>query len=121
MNEPLVIILLSWSCHLSGYPMAELPEIQFKSHEFFVEHACGGRECNVLGWYNDKRIIYIDERYNDPEDSFTSSLIVHEMVHYLQPKDMDSCAREREAYHVQNRYIREGLSSINVVMAKGCY
>ena len=101
--------------------MAEPPEIQLKPHSFFVEHACGGRECNVLGWYNDKGIVYIDERYNDFEDSFTSSLIVHEFVHYLQPEDMDSCEREREAYYVQNRYIIEGLASMNVVQAKGCY
>ncbi|KKK90228.1 hypothetical protein LCGC14_2725190 [marine sediment metagenome] len=119
MNTPLVVILFSWACHLSGYVSDDIPEIQFKPHAFFVEHVCGGRECSVEGWYNDKGIIYIDEQHKDM-NSFAPSLVVHEMVHYLQPKDMDSCERERQAYSVQNLYIMEALASINVVMPKVC-
>jgi len=108
----LLIILLSWAVHLSGYPMPDvLPEIRFKPHAFFVEHACGGKECNVLGWYNDEGVIFIDDRRRDLNNGFTSSLLVHEFVHYLQPADMDGCARQTEAYAVQNRYIEIVLTT----------
>jgi len=108
----LLIILMSWAAHLSGYPMpAELPEIQFRPHKFFVEHVCGGKECNVLGWYNDNGVVYIDDSRKDLSDGFTSSLLVHEFVHFLQPANMNGCARQTEAYAVQNMYIEIVLTT----------
>src|SRR3954466_10911569 len=77
--------LLSWAVTLSGYPApAEPPVVVPKPHEFFVEQACHAQECKVLGWYAGGRNVYIDEPM-DPENSlFASSIVVHEMVHYLQ-------------------------------------
>lgn len=122
MNE-LLIILLSWASHLSGYPLPdEPPEVRFEQHAFFVAHACGGKECPVIAWYNDQKIVYIDERFKDIEDSYASSLVVHEFTHYLQDIDGNnetSCAsritREREAYHIQNQYISEVLASTALI------
>lgn len=122
MNDAL-IILLAWAAHLSGYPRAELPKIQFEDHAFFIEHVCGGKDCNAIGWYNDEGIIYISERHQNLEDGFTSSLIVHEMTHYLQHKNgiTSSCfRRELEAYAVQNRYIQEVLTTIYQVVFRPC-
>ncbi len=134
----LLTVLLSWATTLSGYSVAELPEVQFKPHSFFVENAClikpyyhawGWQElrpikqknCKVEGWYNDKYIIYIDKKYSDLE-GFGSSLVVHEMVHYLQHLDgmTDSCLREREAYQTQNDYIREVLATVYYIPRRGC-
>lgn len=107
-------ILLGWAAHLSPYPHpVKLPSVQFKDHEFFVEQACSGHECNVLGWYNDTGIVYLDRRLKTEDSVFTQSLLVHELVHYLQDLsgqfDSNSCeasvAREREAYQVQSDYI----------------
>ena len=118
--EALLAILLSWASHLSGYPMpAEPPEVRFEQHAFFVENVCGGKECNVVGWYNDADIVYIDEKYQDIDGAFATSLIVHEFTHFLQHKSgkfdslscEDSVAREREAFYVQSRYMVEGLAS----------
>lgn len=118
-------ILLSWASHLSGYPLpAEVPNVRFEQHAFFVENVCGGAECNVVGWYNDADIVYIDEKYRKVESEFAASLVVHEFTHYLQHKSgefaslscQDSVAREREAYYVQNRYIVEALASINRIV-----
>ena len=122
MNEmkDVLIILLSWASHLSGYPMAELPDVQFKDHQFFVENVCGGKECHVVGWYNDKDIVYIDNRFKDIENGFASSLIVHEFTHYLQDPDMDPCLRELKAYATQNQYIAEVLTTNYRATAK-CY
>ena len=125
MNLQTVIpILLSWASHLSGYPAPEQPPIiSFQPHAFFVEHVCGNKECNAVGWYNDQNIIYIDERYREDDGVFASSLLVHELTHYLQHQSgkfdshscEDSLAREREAYHVQNSYILEGQASFALV------
>lgn len=122
--EAIFAILLSWASHLSGYPMpSEPPEVRFEQHAFFVENVCGGNECNVVGWYNDADVVYIDERYQKVESGFATSLVVHEFTHFLQHKSgkfetyscEDSVAREREAYYVQNRYIIEGLASIETI------
>ncbi len=124
--ESILAILLSWASHLSGYPMpADVPEVRFEEHAFFVEQVCGGKECKVVGWYNDENIVYIDKQYRNVEDGFASGLVVHEFTHYLQHKSgafdslscEDSVAREREAYDVQNRYNIEALGSVSLIMS----
>lgn len=116
--------LLSWAVTLSGYPApADAPVVVPEPHAFFVEKACNQHECKVLGWYAGGRNVYIDETL-DPEDSlFASSIVVHEMVHYLQAvargessleggaafDSAPSCKQfvhwEFEAYAVQREYI----------------
>jgi hypothetical protein len=122
--ESILAILLSWASYLSGYPMPQdTPAIHFEQHAFFVEKVCGGNECNVVAWYNDADIVYIDQQYQDIEGGFAASLVVHEFTHYLQHKSgafdslscEDSIARERQAYHVQNRYLIEGLARIDTI------
>lgn len=123
--ELTLAILLSWASHLSGYPVPDNPPaVRFETHEFFVENACGGVDCNVVGWYDDKDVVYIDVRYRELDSDFANSLVVHELTHFLQHRSgnfdslscEDSVAREREAYSVQNRYIIEALASINTIM-----
>jgi len=83
--EFLLPVLLSWASHLSGYPMPDAPpSVEFRPHSFFVDNVCGGRECNAVGWYNDQDVVYIDEKYANEESSFASSLLVHELTHFLQ-------------------------------------
>ena len=118
--KELLIILLSWASYLSGYPASELPEVQFKDHQFFVQYACGGRECKIVGWYADGGVVYIDTLYSDLSDGFAASLVVHEFVHYLQDPSDDPCSREREAYHVQNRYLAEALLRIDRIQPGPC-
>jgi hypothetical protein len=67
-----------------------------------------------VGWYNDERIVYIDERLRRKDTMFARSLMVHEFVHYLQHLsgqfDSTSCGdavkRERQAYAIQREYIQ---------------
>ncbi len=125
MDMPTMLpILISWVTSLSGYPTPdEAPRLEYRSHRFFVEHVCGNKECNALGWYNDAGVIYVDKKFRYGASEFAQSLIVHELVHYLQHKSgkfdtkscRDSAARELEAYHIQNRYIVEARLSIDVV------
>ena len=63
--------LLGWASHLSSYSRPQnLPSVRFKDHSFFVHHACGGQDCNVLGWYNDTGIVYLDSRLREQDSVF---------------------------------------------------
>jgi hypothetical protein len=107
--------LLGWTAKLSGYPYThDLPLIEYKPHNFFVENAClGNTKCRVSAWYNDHGTIYIDEILKNNDDAITDSIIVHELVHYLQDRSkkfdalncQDHLIREREAYGVQRQYL----------------
>jgi hypothetical protein len=123
MNE-LYAALLSWAVTLSGYPApAKAPNIVKQPHSFFVEKACNGRECKVLGWYAGGTDIFIDDRLDPEKDLLASSIVVHEMVHYLQnvargdyavtngvafgstPTCQQFVRWEHEAYGAQREYI----------------
>ena len=113
----LLTILLSWASHLSSYTYPEIPpEFEFKPHEYFIEHACrGNARCSVGAWYNDAGVIFIDDRLQDWTDPVIRSVIVHELVHYLQDISgrfqkhdcKEQVAREREAYAIQRKYINQ--------------
>jgi len=125
MDLPTLLpILLSWAVTLSGYEApATVPEVRYEPHSFFVENVCGGKECKAVGWYNDRDIVYIDEKYAEGEDGFATSLVVHELTHFLQHHSghfdshscPDSLTREREAYRVQNDYLLTAKASIDLV------
>ncbi len=125
--------LLSWAVTLSGYPApVEAPVVVAKPHAFFVENACNHRECKVLGWYSGGRNLYIDETLDPEANLFASSIVVHEMVHYLQSvargeaalaggaafTAVPSCQQfvhwEFEAYAVQREYILRYGTFLNV-------
>ena len=122
--DELFAALLSWAVTLSGYPApAQAPEVVTVSHAYFVENACGGSECKVYGWYAGGQNLYLDERMDPEENLLASSVVVHEMVHYLQGLsrnggapakgaafgDLPSCAdamdMEHEAYAVQREFL----------------
>lgn len=116
MTTATISALLSWAVMLSGYAEPDrAPAVEFKPHLFFVEQACGGQECEVVGWYNDADVVYLDNRMRGDDSSFVQSLVVHELVHFLQDRSgkyhskscADQIAREREAYAVQRSYMAE--------------
>ena len=114
-KSELLLILLSWASHLSSYTYPEVPpDYEFKSRSFFVNNACqGNARCNAGAWYNDNGTIYIDDRLQNWEDPMVRSVIVHELVHYLQDLSgkytksgcEEHLRREREAYAIQRMYI----------------
>lgn len=139
LNNELLEILVSWAlflspCNLDSVP---LPIVKEKPHTFFVENVCGIKkynyswghpeipetrkaECNVLGWYNNDGIIYIDK--NIP-NNFKDEVVVHESAHYIQDLtkkyDNNSCVdsiyRELEANRITEEYtwITKGKISYN--------
>jgi hypothetical protein len=110
----LVIGLLGWVALLTGEPSpSALPRVERVPHAVLETLACG-RPCPVLGLYAYGEVIYLDERLDPESDLFARSILVHELVHYVQERsgryaEMDRCAaaalREREAYLVQNQYL----------------
>jgi len=108
-------ILMSWAVTLSGLPSPEkMPEIVQVPHSYLVKAACSGRECKVMGWFPPGNTIYLDQRLNAQDNLLASSVVVHEMVHYLQhqtlAKDLafdcvSTIALERQAYGVQREYL----------------
>lgn len=112
--DDLYAIFMSWAVTLSGYPApAQLPEVVAVPHSYLVKAACNGRECKVMGWFPPGQRIYLDERLRPRDDLLASSVVVHEMVHYLQQESRgglagscaDFIALEREAYQVQREFL----------------
>lgn len=107
--------IMSWAVTLSGYPMpARPPEIVMVEHRLLVERACDGQECKVMGWFPPGSRIYLDKRLNIAGSVYHSSILLHEMVHYLQqqsgrygvpPSCESAIEMEREAYSVQREFL----------------
>ena len=114
MNE-LYAVLMSWAVTLSGYdaPLHQA-EVVAVPHHYLVKAACNGRECKVLGWFPPGRRIFLDSRLNPQDNLYASSILVHEMVHYLQytsgkygkPYSCEAIIEmEREAYRIQSEFL----------------
>ena len=114
-DDELHATLLSWAVDLSGLPAPQQPPlVQHMPHAFFVESACHGHECKVLGWFPPGDTVYVDDRLNPRGNLLAASIVVHEMVHYLQYRAAAqglefSCAQsialERQAYGAQREFI----------------
>jgi hypothetical protein len=128
-----LLALYSYALILSGLPPAPPPELILEPPEFFWVHACGGQRCPVIGWYPESggNVIYVSDRLNF-ENKVSASIIVHEMVHYLQYHNQQftdtSCSHsldlERQAYGVQKEYLlQEGVIATGVgisIMSMHC-
>lgn len=107
---------------LSRYaPPAEYPELIYLPTPELNRLACKGT-CSVLGHFAGGRQIYLDDRLQPLKNLFDRSVLLHEMVHYLQGlegshyvdpadtgDDAEKCRlwykREREAYAIQEAYL----------------
>ncbi len=115
----LVAALLSWAVLLTGDPEpAAPPSVEMVPHAFLEELACGA-PCPIQGLYTYGAVVYLDDSLDPRSDLWARSVLLHELVHYVQETagkyaGMDRCAaavlRERQAYHVQNEYLaRHGV------------
>lgn len=104
---------------LSSYAVpAAMPEIHSVPVEVMQQKICG-RSCTVKAFYHPRDGIYLDEKLEMRTNAFDRSVLLHELVHYVQKtsgrfeKTPGACMRnhlsEIEAYNIQNDY----LSSVN--------
>lgn len=111
----LVAKLLLSASTLSGYaPPAAPPRVSVVTERELRAVGCSG-QCSANGLYSPGRGILISDRLDPAADVRARAVLLHEIVHYLQDLngafgDLPSCerylAREREAYAVENRYLR---------------
>ena len=125
MSDPtLLAYLLSAASTLSGYPPVpeqELPPIVFMSTVDMRREVCGDDQescANMAAVFDSDRNRILLRNDLDLDNPGDNSFVVHELVHVLQYHQRgerifagchETLQTEREAYRVQNRYLkREG-------------
>jgi len=112
----IVVSLLTWITTHTNYPMPDqTPVVVLAPHAYIEQVACG-EPCEALGAYPDGNVIYIDEALQVDRNVCAKSVLLHELVHYLQDKHerfeaippvVRGMYREREAYAVQKKFLAE--------------
>ncbi len=113
-QEKLLRQLLAVADRLSRYKIPKgLPNVYRVPHAELENYVCG-THCSIKAWYKSGDGIYLDEILKPETSVFDRSILLHELVHFLQERageyeNMDDCHRwfhrEVDAYNVQNRYL----------------
>jgi hypothetical protein len=113
---------------LSKYPIPDqLPPVHRVSHEKIEALACG-RKCAALAAYRSGEGIYLDEALVPETNIFARSVLLHELVHYVQDVSRELAStepcdrwvrREQEAYAIQKRFLMLVGSQMRVAYAGG--
>ncbi|MGB8275810.1 MAG: DUF6647 family protein [Alphaproteobacteria bacterium] len=132
--KTLVVSLLMW---LHGNTPFDIPpgqpEVRFVAHTVLEGMACQGRPCPILGFSPETEPdhIYLDRTVDVEHKVCERSILLHELVHYLQnhegrfddlPLAQRNQAREREALRVQETYLHQqgrGIRFIHGVALRG--
>ena len=109
---------------LSKYAIPQaLPGVHRVPHEKIEELACGGSKCAALAAYRSGEGIYIDESLKPETDIFARSVLLHELIHYVQDISNELASaepcdrwyrREQEAYAIQKRFLMLVGSQVRV-------
>lgn len=123
ISSKLVATLLTTISGYTGYAIpGTLPDIATLSHAALEQRVCGG-PCQVYGFTFPDGEIVIDDALAIGTDPVATSILVHELTHFLQMKSVAhpgpvTCRiwndREREAFEVQRRWLRETSANVRV-------
>ena len=112
--DELLPALLHAIHYISKYPLPEeSPPIYRVPHARIEQLACG-RECAALAAYRSGDGIYLDDTLKPESNLFARSVLLHELVHYVQDVSKELAAakpcerwyrREQEAYAIQKRFL----------------
>jgi hypothetical protein len=112
--EQLVPALLAAIDQLSKYPRpGGAPEIHRVDRAVIEDMVCAGK-CAVRASYRPSEGIYLDQTMQPESNVFHRSVLLHELVHYVQDLanergDMEPCKRwyyrEIEAYAIQKQFL----------------
>ena len=81
----LMVVLMGWAHTTSGLPLpAKIPDVQVVPASVMSHLACGDRPCKVMGWFPPGKTVYLNETLLPLENTYSSSIVVHELVHYLE-------------------------------------
>jgi hypothetical protein len=124
ISQSLISALLVWVAHSTGYAIPGTPpDIRQVPHSE-LEAAFCYRPCAILGLTTPRGTILLDDKLAVGKDPAATSILVHELTHFLQqasaepnsPADCESwVAREDEAYDMQYRWLHETSPSIRVL------
>ena len=118
-KEELVPLIFSTLQRLTRYPLPDqYPTVTYLSSDDLSKLACDSK-CTVLGHYQGGLTVYLDDKLRPETNLFDRSVLLHEMVHYLQQLNLpaskselsihEKCVlwytREREAYAVQEAFL----------------
>jgi hypothetical protein len=125
MPESHVRYLLGVAVILSGYemPTHRPPTVIEINSSQMHEQACDDSDpgcMDVIGYYDGGEELWVDVEYTraNADTTDADAVVVHELTHWLQAREgrgvigfghacERSNAREVEAYHVEERFIRE--------------
>lgn len=111
---------------MSGAPApATLPEIHFVPQPQLAQMFCG-KPCKVRAIYLRDEGVYLDESLDLQASTFDRSILLHELVHYVQAisggygGNTPNCERwnkaETQAYALQNAYLTQMNTGTRVSM-----
>ncbi len=121
ISASLVTALLTAISGYTGYAIpGDPPHITSLGHVVLAQQVCG-RPCQIFGFTSPDGDIVIDEALRIGSDPVATSILVHELTHFLQirsvahPQPVDCRTwmdREREAFDVQTRWLRDTADSV---------
>jgi hypothetical protein len=123
ISSKLLLSLLTAISGYTGYAIpGDPPHIETLPHDVLEQRVCG-RPCQVYAFTFPDGEIVIDEALAIGADPVATSILVHELTHFLQmrssvhPRQV-TCRvwndREREAFEVQTRWLRDTSVNIHV-------
>jgi hypothetical protein len=112
--EAMLYTLFTVISSIHGYEMPETyPTVRQMPRIEIAMRVCG-KDCAVSALYTSADGVMIDEAFDLQHDAFGQSVLVHELVHFLQDSagtfaEYGPCRRqnerEREAYYIQYQYL----------------
>jgi hypothetical protein len=126
--EDLLAELLIAIDRLSKYKVPDqAPPVHRVPHETIEQLTCGA-ECAALAVYRAGEGIYLDEALEPETNIFARSVLLHELVHYVQDTSRELAEarpcerwyrREQEAYALQKVFLMLAGSQIRVAYSAG--
>ena len=114
--KAMMISLLTWIHVHEGFPMpSQLPKVEFIPHAELQKVVCNA-DCDALGFAptDGTGVIYLDQSLDLDHNTCHRSILLHELVHYMQHQtgEFDSVApemrthwKEMQALKVQRAYL----------------
>jgi hypothetical protein len=111
---------------VSTYPEPyHLPDVHLKPLAELQAMVCKG-PCQLRGFYLPRKGVFLNDTLDLQADLIARSVLLHELVHHVQelsgrfdslPHQCDRWwSREKEAYEIQNAYLREHGNAVRFAL-----